>query len=403
LDYYSEELEIEMLKFYDSLSEKDQRRYAAIEAKKLGHGGIKYISELFGCHRNTITEGKNELENTTPEEFNKPVIRVAGGGRKSCFEQIPELDQAFLGVVQEHTAGDPMQAEIKWTYLNQGQIVEGLKQQGIKISKPIVRQLLDKHNYVKRKAQKQLATGQTANRNEQFENINRLKQEYMDAGNPIMSIDTKKKEYIGNLYRDGKLYTTEVVEVLDHDFPNLASGVIIPYGIYDIQRNEGFINLGNSRDTTEFACDSIRQWWQQLGQFYYAFAKSILLLCDGGGSNSSNYYIFKEDLQKLATEIGIEIRVAHYPPYTSKYNPIEHRLFPHVTRACQGAIFTSIELVKSLIEKTSTKTGLSVIVNLMDKVYAKGREVADGFKENLPIIFDEYLPKWNYRAIPKNN
>ena len=128
-----------------------------------------------------------------------------------------------------------------------------------------------------------------------------------------------------------------------------------------------------------------------------------MLLCDGGGSNSSNYYIFKEDLQKLATEIGIEIRVAHYPPYTSKFNPIEHRLFPHVTKACQGATFTSIELVKSLIEKTSTKTGLSVVVNLMDKVYAKGRQVADGFKENLPIIFDEYFPKWNYRAIPRNN
>jgi hypothetical protein len=196
LSYYCEELETEMLKFYDSLSEKDQRRYAAIEAKKLGHGGIKYISKLFGCHRNTITEGKNELENTTPEKFNEPVIRVTGGGRKSCFEQIPELDQVFLGVVQEHTAGDPMQAEIKWTYLNQGQIVEGLKQQGIEISMPIVSQLLDKHNFVKRKAEKQLATGQTANRNEQFENINRLKQEYMDVGNPIMSIDTKKKSIL---------------------------------------------------------------------------------------------------------------------------------------------------------------------------------------------------------------
>jgi hypothetical protein len=135
---------------------------------------------------------------------------------------------------------------------------------------------------------------------------------------------------------------------------------------------------------------------------YYAFAVSILFLCDGGGSNSSNYYIFKEDLQKLANEIGIEIRIAHYPPYTSKYNPIEHRLFPHVTRACEGVIFTSIELVKSLIEKTSTKTGLKVIVNPIDKVYDKGRQVMDGFKENLPIIFDEHLPKWNYRAIPQN-
>jgi hypothetical protein len=191
--YYCEEIEAEMLKFYTSLSEKDKRRYAAIEAKKIGHGGIKYISELFGCHRNTITEGKNEIENIESEKFNAQGIREKGGGRKSCIEQIPELDEAFLRVVQEHTAGDPMNTEIKWTYLNQSQIVEGLKQQGIEISAPIVRKLLDKHKYVKRKAQKQLAIGQTENRNEQFENINRLKQEYRDAGNPIISIDTKKK------------------------------------------------------------------------------------------------------------------------------------------------------------------------------------------------------------------
>ena len=191
--YYCEEIESEMLKFYTSLSEKDKRRYAAIEAKKIGHGGIKYISELFGCHRNTITGGKNEIKNIEPEKFNNQGIREKGGGRKSCIEKIPELDEAFLRVVQEHTAGDPMDTEIKWTYLNQSQIVEGLKQQGIEISAPIVRKLLDKHNYVKRKAQKQLATGHTENRNEQFENIERLKQEYRDAGNPIISIDTKKK------------------------------------------------------------------------------------------------------------------------------------------------------------------------------------------------------------------
>jgi Rhodopirellula transposase DDE domain len=191
--YYSEELELEMLKFYTSLSEKDKRRYAAIEAQKLGHGGIKYISELFGCHRNTITEGKNELENVEAEKFNDKAIRAKGGGRKSCFEQIPELDQAFLSIVQNHTAGDPMQAEIKWTYMTQAQIAEELEKQEIEVSPPIVKQLLDKHNYVKRKAQKQLATGQTANRNEQFENIDRLKKEYGNAGDPIISIDTKKK------------------------------------------------------------------------------------------------------------------------------------------------------------------------------------------------------------------
>jgi len=191
--YYSEEIESEMVKFYQSLNEKDKRRYAGIEAKKLGHGGIKYMSELFGCNRNTIAEGKSELENIEVAKFNEPVIREKGGGRKSCCERIPELDEVFLSVVQEQTAGDPMDAETKWTYLNQGEIVKKLKEKGIEISMPIVRQLLDKHNYVKRKAQKQLATGQTANRNKQFENITRLKQEYGDAGEPVLSIDTKKR------------------------------------------------------------------------------------------------------------------------------------------------------------------------------------------------------------------
>jgi hypothetical protein len=201
--YYCEEIEAEMLKFYISLSEKDKRRYAVIEVKKMGHGGIKYISELFGCHRNTITEGKNEIENIESEKFNNQAIRKKGGGRKSCIEQILGLDEAFLRLVQEHTAGDPMDTEVKWTYLNQGQIVEGLKEQGIEISMPIVRQLLYKHNYVKRKAQKQLATGHTVNRNEQFENIDRLKQDYRDAGNPIMSIDAKKKSTLATCIEQG--------------------------------------------------------------------------------------------------------------------------------------------------------------------------------------------------------
>jgi hypothetical protein len=200
---YSKEIESEMVKFYNSLSEKDKRRYAAIEAKKLGHGGIKYISELFECHRNTITEGKSELEKKEVEKFNDKAIREKGGGRKSCSEQIPELDEAFLSVVKEHTAGDPMEEETRWTYLNQAQIVEGLKEKGIEISMPIVKKLLDKHGYVKRKVQKQLAIGHTENRNEQFENIKRLKEEYSNVGEPIISIDTKKKSILATSIERG--------------------------------------------------------------------------------------------------------------------------------------------------------------------------------------------------------
>ncbi len=237
-------------------------------------------------------------------------------------------------------------------------------------------------------------------RNEQFENIAQRKAVYSAAGNPIVSMDTKKKEYLGNFYRDGHLYTKGELQVNDHDFSSHADGIVIPHGIYDMQHNTGYINLGTSHDTGEFACDCIRNWWYNQGQFDYPHATSILVLCDGGGSNSSRHYIFKQDLQALVDEIGVEIRIAHYPPYTSKYNPIEHLLFPHVTRACQGVVFKSIELVKELMEKTHTRQGLKVTVQVLDKVYQTRRKVTKDFKETMSIVFDEFLPKWNYTAVP---
>jgi len=237
-------------------------------------------------------------------------------------------------------------------------------------------------------------------RNAQFENIARLRAEYVSAGNPVVSMDTKKKEYLGNFYRHGHLYTTEELQVYDHDFNSQAEGIVIPHGIYDVQRNTGYINLGTSHETSEFACDCIRNWWINRGRFEYPNATSILVLCDGGGSNNCRHYIFKQDLQALADELGIEIRIAHYPPYTSKYNPIEHRLFAHVTRACQGVVFKSIELVKQLMEKTHTRQGLKVTVQIVDQVYQTGRRAAKGFKETMRIVFDEFLPQWNYTAVP---
>jgi hypothetical protein len=205
---------------------------------------------------------------------------------------------------------------------------------------------------------------------------------------------------IGNFYRDGLIYCIEVINVFDHDFRSFAKGVIIPHGIYDIKRNEGYITLGNSRDTSEFNCECIKDWWMKYGRFQYPNASSILVLADGGGSNSSRYYIFKEDLQKLVDEIGVEIRMAHYPPYTSKYNPIEHRLFCHVTRACKGVVFESMEIVNDLISKTTTSKGLKVISSVKDKIFETGRKYSEGFKENMQIHFDDVLGKWNYRVIP---
>jgi hypothetical protein len=193
----------------------------------------------------------------------------------------------------------------------------------------------------------------------------------------------------------------EAIAVFDHDWKSLATGVVIPHGLYDLKLNRGYLHLGTSHDTGEFACDAIRDWWLEHGHQHYPTATSILLLCDGGGSNSSRQYLFKQDLQRLVNELNLEIRIAHYPPYTSKYNPIEHRLFPHLTRVCQGVIFESVKIVKDLMAKAKTQTGLSVFVTILDNVYQTGRKVTEEFKQTMAIVFDEYLPKWNYTAKPQ--
>jgi transposase len=399
---YTPEIEETMRRFYNSLNEKDRRHYAGVEALRFGHGGRSYIASVLGCSRNTVSRGAIEVSGMSKQEVGHR-IRKPGGGRKAyTVVWGAKLDEKFLEVLRHHTAGDPMDEKVRWTNLTPGEIVEALREDhGIKVSKYVVRKLLRKHNYRRRKAQKRRSLkGDIKDRNAQFENIEKLRAEFTAAGNPIVSMDTKKKEHIGNLYRDGHLYTLRELQTLDHDFPSYAEGVIIPHTIYDLQRNEGYIQLGTSHDTAAFVGDSFRYWWNTYGQLHYPEATAILVLCDSGGSNSSRHYIFKQELQALADELGIVIRIAHYPPYCSKYNPVEHRFFPHVTRACQGVIFTSLDLVKELMAKTSTSTGLKAFVHIIDKVYATGRKVAADFQANMRIVFDAFLPQWNYQAIP---
>ena len=293
-----------------------------------------------------------------------------------------------------------MREDVRWTNLTHEQIAEGLAEAGTPVSVPVVRQLLDRHDLRRRKAQKSTAMGHHLDQDAQFQNIARLKAEFFDSPNPILSMDSKKKELIGSFFRSGTPLTREVLRVLDHDFPSFASGVVIPHGLYDLKQNVGHLHLGTSHDTGGFACDHLESWWGDHGQWAYPQARSILLLCDGGGSNSARHYLFKEDLQRLVDRVGIEIRVAHYPPYRSKYHPIEHRLFPHLSRACQGVIFESVDLVKSLIERAKTKTGLSVVAEVREKAYQTGRKVAEGFREAMKIVFDPIMPRWNYRVIP---
>lgn len=302
--------------------------------------------------------------------------------------------------MEEFIAGDPMRVGVLWTNLSKREISERLAQEGTPASPHTVRKLLRKHRMGTRKARKKKSLGTHPDRNAQFENITRLKLEYLQAGQPAISVDTKKKELVGNFAREGVTHTQVGVETLDHDFPSAGLGKVIPHGIYDIARNEGYVHLNMSHDTCDLFCDSVAHWWLQHGIQNYPSAKKLLILCDGGGSNSSHHFVFKEALQKLANRTGLEIRVAHYPPYTSKHNPIEHRLFPHVTRACQGLVFHTLDLVAGAMKKTYTRTGLKVVVDILTGVYKTGKKCADDFRENMAIIFDDFLPKWNYRAIP---
>jgi hypothetical protein len=306
----------------------------------------------------------------------------------------------FLDVLREHTAGDPQRGEVRWTNLTKKDLVAHMAKTSTPVGRRVLAKLLAHHRYRKRKARKTLPLGHTQGRDEQFKKIARLRELFWDSPNPILSMDTKKKELLGAYYRNGQLYTLEAQLVYDHDFAHAATGVVYPHSLYDLKRNVGHLYLGLSHDTSEFACDNVFRWWQTFGRVRYPQADSILLLCDCGGSNDYRRYVFKEQLQRLAERVQLEVRVAHYPPYTSKYNPIEHRLFPHVTRACQGVIFDSLPTVVELMRKTRTSKGLRVTVRVVKKIYATGQACSPEFKAMMPIQFDDELPRLNYRAVP---
>lgn len=312
-------------------------------------------------------------------------------------------------ILELRSAGDPDEPEVRWTDLSPREIADAAAALGTPVSPPVVRQWMREKKMGLHKIEKVLEGGQSPDRNAQFQRIEQFKSDYFTAGNPVFSLDTKAKEHLGQLFRKGRVWTQKAFEALDHDFPSWATGVVIPHGIYDLARNRGHLNIGLSHDTarlsspksSQFACDSFRWYWNRIGQRCYPRATSILLLCDSGGSNAAAHYIFKQDLQGLVNDIGIPIRVAHYPSYCSKFNPIERRLFPHVARACQGMLFDTMETVLRLMRKASTATGLRTTVNVIRRDYEIGRRAADGFKTGMTILFDEILPKWNYVAKPQ--
>jgi hypothetical protein len=330
----------------------------------------------------------------------RPVGSEKKGGRKKASIAQPGLVEAVETVVAEHTAGSPVDQNILWTNRSPREIAAKIQAQGFSACPETVwRILTEELGLGFRQAEKEEATCRFAFRDEQFEHIARRRRFYQLLNWPILSIDTKKKELLGNFGRPGQACTNGHVRVFDHDFRRLADGLLVPYGVYDVVRNEGLMLLTDTADTSELVCDAVWRWWQRLGWRHYDHAGGLLLLCDCGGSNSNRQYRFKEDLAQLARDLELPIEVAHYPPGCSKYNPIERRMFCHVTRALKGVVLRSIEVARDFISRTHTETGLSVVVEIAKTVYHTGRKATLDFLEDMPIQFNAFIPQLNYTAL----
>jgi hypothetical protein len=306
-------------------------------------------------------------------------------------------------LTETRTAGDPDDPKIIFTDLTPTRLERELETLGTPACDDLIRRWMNEQNLRLRKIRKSKAGGESPDRDMQFRIIAQLIKEHQQAGNPYFSVDTKAKEFQGQLFRQGRVRCSRAFEAFDHDFPSWAEGVIIPHGIFDPMRNRGHINIGLSHDTTAFACDSIKWYWNRIGRQCYPGAESILLLVDCGGSNSATKYIFKHDLQVVANMIGVKIRVAHYPSYCSKYNLIERRFFPHVSRACTGMLFDTLARTVELMRKATTTTGLRTTVNVINQNYETGRNATEAMKEAIrtTVMFHDPLPKWNYTIMPQ--
>jgi Rhodopirellula transposase DDE domain len=297
-------------------------------------------------------------------------------------------------------AGSPTDDQVYWISLKPWQIaVLFYEKHQIRVSHGIVKRQLKALGYAYRKQCKQLATGSYGCRNEQFHIICSLVL-VMSLKSPVLSMDCKKKERLGNLYREGKCYCTKAVKVYDHDYEHLSEGKIIPHGIYDLQANKGYLSIGSSSETADFVTDNLLWWWWEHGIDQYPDAKNILLLCDAGGANSYRHHIFRHRLQGFARATGLSVIVCHYPPYCSKWNPIEHRLFSQVHKAMEGVVFDSYQTVLKCVERTTTQTGLTVVVRLNLKAYPTGLKTDKTQIDQARIAYHPQIPELNYRIYP---
>jgi len=383
------------------LNERTKRLFAAAEAKNLGRGGITVVERATGIERHVITRGLNELKDKKSRPSNG-TIRRTGGGRKRNTTKDKTLEGDLKELIEPATKGDPMRL-LLYVSKSLRHLSGALQKEGHKASHTLVRQILEENGYDMQGNKKDNEGWSHPDRNAQFEYINDTAKRFISIGEPVISVDTKKKELVGDFKNNGREWrpkgTPEIVKV--HDFVDKKLGKVAPYGVYDIARNEGMVNVGVDHDTAQFAVESIRQWWRYLGKERYPKAKRAYITADGGGSNNYRVHLWKVELQKLADEIGLEINVSHFPPGLSKWNKIEHKLFCYISGNWRATPLRDHATIINLIASTTNKTGLKVYARLDTRKYATKIKVSKEEFNLINIHRADFHGEWNYTISPR--
>jgi transposase len=383
------------------LDERTRRLWAAAEARALGRGGVSLVAKATGLSRTTIHQGLKDLSPSLSPQGTRGRIRAKGGGRKSTVANQPSLLQDLENLVEPTTRGDP-ESPLRWTCKSTRQLSDTLQGQGYRIGRQKVSELLAELGYSLQANCKRLEGSRHPDRDEQFRHINKLVTEFQESNQPVISVDTKKKELVGDFKNGGREWRPkgcpEPVRV--HDFADKTLGKVNPYGVYDQTCNVGWVSVGTDHDTAAFAVESIRRWWNRMGSRTYPEARRLLITADSGGSNGYRVRLWKTELQRFATEQNLEVSVSHFPPGTSKWNKIEHRMFSHISMNWRGKPLISHEVIVNLIANTTTAKGLEIRAELDTGSYPKGIKISDAELGAVNLVVDEFHGDWNYTIRP---
>ena len=388
------------------MDERMRRQWAAAEARAYGWGGVRALSSMISMSPNTIQRGLAELiqRAETPDTPVSTRLRAEGGGRKPCSEADPDLVEALEQLVDPATRGDP-ESVLRWTCKSTTHLAQALTEQGHPVSPRTVGRLLNADGYSLQSNRKTKEGEDHPDRNAQFEHINATVKRFQHRGQPVISVDTKKKELVGPFKNGGREWQPlgEPEQVQVHDFLDPQLGKAIPYGVYDLSENQGWVSVGIDHDTARFAAEAIRRWWRKMGSKRYRHAKALLITADGGGSNGSRSRLWKVALQDLAVHLEMPVHVCHFPPGTSKWNKIEHRMFCHITQNWRGRPLVSHDVVINLIANTTTKAGLKLQAELDEGTYPTGIKVSDRELSAVNLKRAQFHGEWNYALLPRRN